>query len=227
MTETEWLESNDPVPMLLFVEGKVSERKRRYFALACLEQQWGSSSDPVTVATLALAKQMIEKGAPQTHRKVIRIAAGQVTIDCSSSWPPEPLVVNLSDGKTLRIEDLQASHPHYSAILNSLGCNQSVGLSWIGFREFCTYRQAELLRDVIRGPFRPLLLCANWVQANGGIVRQLANLIYDERAFDHLPYLHDALVEAGCNEPEILDHCLCPGPHVRGCWVIDLLTGRQ
>jgi hypothetical protein len=58
-------------------------------------------------------------------------------------------------------------------------------------------------------------------------VVQLAQEIYDRRAFDRLAALADALEEAGCRDPAILDHCRLPGEHVRGCWVIDLLTGRQ
>jgi hypothetical protein len=55
----------------------------------------------------------------------------------------------------------------------------------------------------------------------------LAQAIYDERAFEHLPVLADALEEAGCTDAAILGHCRQPGPHARGCWVVDLLVGRE
>jgi hypothetical protein len=42
-----------------------------------------------------------------------------------------------------------------------------------------------------------------------------------------LPLLHDALLDAGCTDQNILDHCRSPGPHVRGCWVVDLILGRE
>jgi hypothetical protein len=45
------------------------------------------------------------------------------------------------------------------------------------------------------------------------------------RAFERMPELADALAEAGCSNPDILSHCHGPGPHVRGCWVVDLLGG--
>ncbi len=51
--------------------------------------------------------------------------------------------------------------------------------------------------------------------------------IYEQKAFDRLPILADALEEAGCSEPEMLDHCRGDGPHVRGCWVVDLLIGKE
>jgi hypothetical protein len=39
--------------------------------------------------------------------------------------------------------------------------------------------------------------------------------------------LADALEEAGCGDEEILGHLRGPGPHVRACWVLDLLLGRR
>jgi hypothetical protein len=54
----------------------------------------------------------------------------------------------------------------------------------------------------------------------------MAEAIYQERAFDRLPILGDLLEEAGCDDAAILSHRRGPGPHCRGCWVVDLLTGR-
>jgi hypothetical protein len=55
----------------------------------------------------------------------------------------------------------------------------------------------------------------------------LARAMYDTRDFSTLPILADALQEAGCDTPDILDHCRGDGPHVRGCWVVDLLLGKS
>jgi hypothetical protein len=57
-------------------------------------------------------------------------------------------------------------------------------------------------------------------------VVKLAQAIYDDRAFDRLPILADALEDAGCHDAGILAHCRGPGPHVKGCWVVDLLLGK-
>ena len=56
---------------------------------------------------------------------------------------------------------------------------------------------------------------------------KLAQGIYDDRAFDRMPVLADALEEAGCYDADILAHCRQPGEHVRGCWVVDLLLGKE
>jgi hypothetical protein len=64
----------------------------------------------------------------------------------------------------------------------------------------------------------------SWLTSN---VTALAQSIYDERAFDRLPILANALEDAGCDNADILNHCRQPGEHVRGCWVVDLLLGKE
>jgi hypothetical protein len=55
----------------------------------------------------------------------------------------------------------------------------------------------------------------------------LAEGIYAERAFDRMPILADAIQDAGCDNDDVLLHCRDTQlTHVRGCWVVDLLTGR-
>jgi hypothetical protein len=64
--------------------------------------------------------------------------------------------------------------------------------------------------------------------SNGVVLRVLAlSQQIDGREFRRLPALADFLVEAGCTNADILDHCRGPGPHVRGCWVVDLVWGRK
>ena len=86
---------------------------------------------------------------------------------------------------------------------------------------------SQLLRDIFSNrPIRSVPLAPSWLHWNGGTVAKLARTIYDDCCFDDLPILADALEEAGCTETAILEHCLGPGPHVRGCWVVDLLLGK-
>jgi hypothetical protein len=51
--------------------------------------------------------------------------------------------------------------------------------------------------------------------------------MYESREFGAMPILADALQDAGCNNDAILNHCREPGEHVRGCWVVDLVLGRE
>lgn len=85
----------------------------------------------------------------------------------------------------------------------------------------------SLLLCVLGNPFQPVPpLAPDWLRWNEATVVRLAQSIYDDRAFNRLPILADALEEAGCTNPEMLNHCRGEGPHVRGCWVIDLLLGK-
>ena len=84
--------------------------------------------------------------------------------------------------------------------------------------------QASLLRDVFGNPFRPVAFDPRWRTAD---VTALARGIYDDRAFDRLPLLADALMAAGCDSEDLLAHCRSEGPHVRGCWVVDLVLGKE
>jgi hypothetical protein len=58
------------------------------------------------------------------------------------------------------------------------------------------------------------------------VAGKVGESIYADRAFDRLPILADALEEAGCTDADILAHCRGPGPHARGCWVVDLILGK-
>lgn len=84
--------------------------------------------------------------------------------------------------------------------------------------------QGVLLRDIFGNPFRPVSPNSAWLTDT---VLSLAQDIYDKQAFDRLPILADALEEAGCDDADILGHCRERGNHVRGCWPIDLLLGKQ
>jgi hypothetical protein len=86
--------------------------------------------------------------------------------------------------------------------------------------------QADLLREIAAHLLQPVALDPLVRAWEGGVVVKLAQAVYEEQAFDRLPILGDALEEAGCADGELLRHCRQPGGHVRGCWAVDLLTGR-
>jgi hypothetical protein len=88
-------------------------------------------------------------------------------------------------------------------------------------------RQCALLRCVFGPlPFRAVAFDPAWLAWHEGTVRRLAEAIHEQQAFDRLPVLADALEESGCANADLLEHLRGPGPHVRGCWAVDLLAGR-
>jgi hypothetical protein len=86
--------------------------------------------------------------------------------------------------------------------------------------------RVALLRDIFGNPFRPARVDPSWLRWNDGTVPKIARGIWDDYRFADLPILHDALLDAGCDEEALLAHCRSPEGHVRGCWVLDLLLGK-
>jgi hypothetical protein len=94
--------------------------------------------------------------------------------------------------------------------------------------------QVQALRDIVGNPYRPVVLSPALLTWHDGTIPKLAQAVYDNRDLPsghldntRLGILADALEDAGCSDQIFLDHCRGEGPHVRGCWVVDLLHGKQ
>src|SRR5262249_23500172 len=88
-------------------------------------------------------------------------------------------------------------------------------------------RQSEVIPALLANPLRQVRGGGEWLRWNGHALVKTAHGIYEERAFERLPILADALEDAGCDDADILRHCRELGEHVRGCWVVDLLLGKS
>lgn len=86
--------------------------------------------------------------------------------------------------------------------------------------------QADLLREIAGDPAQQVVLDPAWLAWDGGTVLRLARSIHAEGAFEQMPILGDALEEAGCADAAILTHCR-RSEHVRGCWLLDRLLGLK
>ena len=85
--------------------------------------------------------------------------------------------------------------------------------------------QSFVCRDIFGPlPFRSVTVEQTWLTST---VTSLATAIYQERAFDRLPILADALEDAGCPQHDILSHLRSSGEHVLGCWPLDLVLGKE
>jgi hypothetical protein len=222
MTEAEWLACTDPQPMLEYLRGRVSERKMRLLAVACFRRLVTLLPDPRQRWGIEVLEQLAE-GA--VTRGVFRGVAAEVR----QAVPKHAWVAGTDN---LNFIALMLYREFCSSSIAIHALHAAAGLA-DGVEE--QYEQAQLLRDIF-GPllFRPVSLDPAWLSWHDATIPALAQAIYDDRDLpsghlDHhrLAVLADALEDAGCDNPEILNHCRQPGDHVRGCWVVDLLLGRS
>jgi hypothetical protein len=81
----------------------------------------------------------------------------------------------------------------------------------------------DLVRDITGNPFRRIEIPTGCISSTAVAIAQA---VYGDLDFARLPVLADALLDAGYEVPEVIDHCRSPGPHVRGCWVVDFVLGK-
>ena len=201
MTEVEWLACADPEPMLEFVRGKASERRLRLFAVACCRRIWSRFVDVRSRKGVEVSELYADGLVSTVEFERARRAARIPWWDSLDAY---------SDAIQAAYATARAERRPSAEALSE---NQR--------------QQCALVREIIGNPLRPPSLKHSWLDWNDGTIRKMAQIIYDDRAFDRLPLLADALEEAGCDNREILDHCRSGGEHVRGCWVVDLLLGKS
>jgi hypothetical protein len=216
MTEAEWLESPAPTPMLESFSFRSTDRKLRLFCIACCHQNWDQFSDPRERRILHVAERMADGTATEG--------------DCKSA---QDLWLEVSDEKEdefARYVPVAVISPRVDAV-DASSCARSMAYGAIyleggfeGLEDELGFDQAAFLRDIFGNPFRPVAFNPRWRTADAV---GLARGIYEERAFDRLPLLADALMDAGCGDDQVLEHCRSEGPHVRGCWVVDLVLGKE
>jgi hypothetical protein len=110
------------------------------------------------------------------------------------------------------------------ALGDALGARGSLGVARVYGRQAWP---CDVLRDIFGNPFRaPAVVSVRWSWAQD-VVRDMARVVYEEQLWKDLPILADAIEEAGCTDPELLGHLRGPGPHVRGCWAVDLILSKD
>ena len=219
MTEQEWLTASDPTPMLKFLEGKAGDRKLRLFGVASCHRIWALMLDDSCRNAVEASEQYADGLISETtldHRSADAEEAFEDAIQPS----PErnSLAIDVAHAASY------ASSPSLSfdVLKEAIEAIQQVATSGQGEEQ---KYQALLMREIFGNPFRPVAVSPNWPTTD---VLALAEGIYADRAFDRMPILADALQDAGCDNPDVLTHCRDTLlTHVRGCWVIDLLTGRK
>jgi hypothetical protein len=221
----------DPQAMLAFLQGsgKLNERKARLFAAACCRRIWHLLTDKRSGWSLEVVERFADRLKSADE---LRVAAG------FAAFVAEQLAALYSRGTREQGAFIKAAEAVQVATAGgneyrvSQLAAQAVGETGVAEEE----SQSHYLRDLFGPwPFRPTpAINPAWLTWNDGMVQQLAETAYQERALpsghlerERLWILADALTDAGCTDAALLDHLRGPGPHCRGCWAIDLLTGRE
>jgi hypothetical protein len=223
MTEKQWLNARDLGPMLdhLYRNAIVSERKLRLFTCACCRRVWpflDEQSRQAVEGAEQYADGLLDDGDLDRLRVTLGDARAKRAIPRSRA---EAIVAAAQTAAEAACTVVATSEmtPGYFAAVGALVAGR--------IRRGEKQAQRELLRDLLGNPFRPVYVQPAWRTWGGGTLVQMARVIYDERRFGDLPILADALEETGCADRAILSHCRSGAGHVRGCWVVDQLLGKE
>jgi hypothetical protein len=246
MTEVEWQTGTDPAPMLEFLRGKASDRKLRLFAVACCRRIWHLLIAEVQhwhkdeaafwqrcLDAVELAERFADGGATEQDLAAITAYPRPALYDADAAMFTAEVRLDpaLVAGEAAEAAALEAQGRVDAARLPdgyspSDEDEHSLVLTEAEYeRVLATEKrsQCDLLREIFGKPFRPIPVTSPWRVAKAVA---LAEGIYADRAFDRLSTLAETLEAAGCDDPEVLDHCRSGGRHVRGCWVTDLLLSK-
>jgi hypothetical protein len=216
MTEAQWLACTDVSWLLDYLTRRQpgpDARQLRLFACACCRRLWSLLPDPRSRAVVAVAEAFADGRVGRAKLQEAWREARPVT----------------AAGHALRALEVTAYHGRISLALQvrdgTRACVEAVVEATRNIGAWGAERaaQAVLAHDVFGNPFRLPSADPAWLRWREGMVACMVQGIYSEQRFGDLPILADALEEAGCADPEILGHCRGPGPHARGCWVLDLL----
>jgi len=222
MTEAEWLKCVEPMPMLEFLRGKISDRKLRLFGVACARRVSHLLADDRSRHAIEVAEQLAEGLVNEEERQEAFRSGMDVVIE--KIHQPYGIATTRAMAAYRPAFRQAMSAALYAAESAASGAGRHGRPAAWGAQGRQHKEQVLLAQDIFGNPFRPVIIAPAWLSFT---VVQLSQAIYDERAFNTMPILADALEDAGCNSFEILTHCRGSGEHARGCWVIDLLLGKE
>lgn len=224
MTEAEWLASTDPETMIEFKRGTTNDRKLRLFACSCLRQVHSRVSDCSLISDeLFLAERFCDGLASSSDLRFARSQLG-ARGGYSALWAENNVRSALLEKSA--VTAARSAIYYLGSFFHLLAVNDE-GKSAGEAKELsraAVIQSLSVFRDIFGNPFRSVTFAPEWRTA---AAVALAESMYQARDFGAMPVLADALQDAGCEHEDILSHCRGPGPHVRGCWVVDLVTGRE
>jgi hypothetical protein len=244
VTEADWLACSDPLVMTRFLRQQsaalidqvpperqeemrrhllacVASRKFGLFACACCRALWPVLMDERSRRAVELTERCLD-GEPDDEEW------GPAREAANAAWNAIRTPAGEADRATTQVRKaaavvLRAAWGDVEGVVEE----SATVASWASLAENPAAARADqvsILRDLIGNPFRPIPFDKSWLTST---VVSLARTIYDARSFELLPVLGDALMDAGCANNEVLEHCRGPNNHVRGCWLLDLLLTKE
>jgi hypothetical protein len=238
MTETEWLTATHPNPLIDFLRdsGRLSPRKTRLFCVAAVRRAWPLLIDQRSRRAIEIAEQ--DPSCPLCEWTLMEglVPPGDFTREA------EQAAIDLTPtgdwvGWDVRraaqaAAEALAGQPHatagdVAAAIAMTGRERMSGTAW--YRE--GEHQCRLLRDLVGDPFRaPPPFARTWLTS---AVIELGQRAYKDRILPEgtldptrLRELAQALVDAGCENEDLVEHLRAVGPHVQGCWAVDRVLGK-
>ena len=203
--------------MLEFIRDGASERRLRLAITACVRVFWEQINDDLR-AVVTKAEMCADRAGGTDE---IRACGRHLYEDYGSPRsPPENRNWLESSNRSQALFSLVFATTYSPSLLSRLDkCSV-----WNYGIPLVKHQLPDILRDIFGNPFRPVPIDPSWLSP---MVVSLALGIYEEKAFDRMPILADALQDTGCENIEVLQHCRGNVPHVRGCRLIDLLLGKE
>jgi hypothetical protein len=227
MTEQEWLTEtskpqwmiNQPVYGGTYARTKAGKRKLLLYAIGCCRFIWDRLWDDRLRTCVEVAEREADGGATQEERITANLAVAPLDTGGFSSNTEkgnQALIAHMVHTLLCEIP----AHAAFGMTARRLPPGFSLP-DRDGKALLC-----DMAREVWGNFINPVRADKAWMRWNDRTLPKMAQAIYDERAWDRLGVLADALEDAGCEDAAILRHCRKPGFHVRGCWVVDLLLGK-
>lgn len=203
-----------------YVQKKTNERKMRLFGCSCCRRIWDLLVHPGSRAAVETGERYADGDCLRSEmvdvRKLARKAVGVNlpgrVAGTSHQWAASAaeMVSHLNSTTAFHTAAFRAAH--------------ALEVSGMGTKSEEHRHQSLSFHDIFENYFRPVGFHSSWRTDSAiGIATQM----YDSRDFTSMPILADSLQDAGCENETILRHCREPGPHVRGCWVVDLVLDKQ
>jgi hypothetical protein len=222
MTEHEWLACTNPQKMLTFLRDTASDRRLGLFACACCRCIWHLLKEERSRQAVEVAERFAEGTASEQELA----EAEKVVNDVWKTYAEGHGTDAERDACDAALSAVYYTDGALGAAVCSSDC-AALASSYDGQAAAQPECQCRLLRDIFGNPFRPVSISSACLFWHDGLLVSMAQKMYDSRDFSDMPILADALEEAGCTNPDILAHCRGSETHVRGCWIVDLLLGKE